>query len=113
MRTSDVADRAGVNVQTLRYYERRGLLDEPPRSSAGYRVYPAEVVTVVRFIKRAEQLGFSLTQVAELLHLAEGGPESGEQARAHAAAWMAVIEAKIADLRQLQDSYPQTNTLWS
>jgi DNA-binding transcriptional MerR regulator len=76
MRTHEVADRAGVNAQTLRYYERRGLLAEPPRSPAGYRDYPTSVVGVVRFVKRSQELGFTLTEVEELLSLAEGGPDS-------------------------------------
>ena len=57
MRSSEVATQSGVNVQTLRYYERRGLLEEPPRSGSGYRAYPADAVAVVRFIKRAQEHG--------------------------------------------------------
>ncbi|MGH9917737.1 MAG: MerR family transcriptional regulator, partial [Nitrososphaerales archaeon] len=60
MRSSEVASRAGVNVQTLRYYERRGILPEPRRSDAGYRSYDAHAVRTVRFVKSAQQLGFSL-----------------------------------------------------
>ena len=60
MRSTELAASAGVNPQTLRYYERRGLLAAPPRSAAGYRAYPAEAVRVVRFVKRAQELGFSL-----------------------------------------------------
>ena len=55
---------AAVNPQTLRYYERRGLLAEPTRSPGGYRTYPADMVRRVRFIKRAQELGFTLTEVA-------------------------------------------------
>jgi MerR family transcriptional regulator, mercuric resistance operon regulatory protein len=80
MRTHEVADRAGVNAQTLRYYERRGLLSAPPRSPSGYRDYPASAVRVLRFVKRAQELGFTLTDVAELLSLAEGGPRSCDRA---------------------------------
>ena len=63
-----------MNTQTLRYYERRGLLPEPERTDSGYRAYGADAVRVVRFVKRAQQLGFTLTDIEELLHLAEGGP---------------------------------------
>ena len=69
MRTKEVADRARVNTQTLRYYERRGLLDAPPRTPAGYREYPSSAVRVLRFVKRAQELGFSLAEIDELLHL--------------------------------------------
>jgi DNA-binding transcriptional MerR regulator len=74
VRTSELATRAAVNPQTLRYYERRGLLTEPARSPAGYRAYPAEALRRVRFIKRAQELGFTLSQVQTLLHLAEEKP---------------------------------------
>jgi DNA-binding transcriptional MerR regulator len=60
MWTGQVARRAGVNVQTLRYYERRGLLPEPARRDSGYRVYGGDAVRIVRFIKRAQEVGFSL-----------------------------------------------------
>lgn len=104
VRTREVADRAGVNTQTLRYYERRGLLDEPPRSAAGYRDYPASAVTVLRFVKRAQELGFSLGEVEGLLALADGGPASCDTARTLAAAHMAELDRKIADLQRMQAS---------
>ncbi len=71
MRTRELADHAAVNPQTLRYYGRRGLLPQPPRSPAGYRDYPAAAVRVIGFIKRAQQLGFTLDQIGELLDLAQ------------------------------------------
>jgi len=107
MRTSEVAGRAGVNPQTLRYYERRGLLPEPPRSTSGYRSYPDETVRVIRFVKRAQELGFSLDEVEELLHLARGGPSSCDTARGLARARLADLSAKIADLERMRDSLLQ------
>ena len=104
MRTREVADRAGVNTQTLRYYERRGLLAEPPRSPAGYREYPPTAVQVLRFVKRAQELGFTLTEVEELLELADGGPDSCDAARALAEGHIADLDRKIADLRQMRTS---------
>jgi len=74
VRTSEVAAAAHVNTQTLRYYERRGLLPEPQRTRSGYRAYTPDAVRVVRFVKRAQQLGFTLDDIEELLHLADGGP---------------------------------------
>jgi DNA-binding transcriptional MerR regulator len=67
LRIGEVAGQAGVNIQTLRFYERRGLLAEPPRRSSGYRQYPLESVSRVRFIKRARELGFTLAEVEEIL----------------------------------------------
>jgi MerR family mercuric resistance operon transcriptional regulator len=69
MRSGDIARAAGVNQQTLRYYERRGLLAEPDRSAGGHRLYPPEAVTVLRVIKAAQRLGFSLDEVADLLEV--------------------------------------------
>lgn len=107
MHTQELAIRAGVNPQTLRYYERRNLLPDPPRSSSGYRAYPDEAVARVRFIKRAQELGFTLGEIAELLHLAGGGPRSCDSARALAETRVDEIERKIADLQRMRDSLGQ------
>jgi MerR family mercuric resistance operon transcriptional regulator len=64
-----LAKQAGVNIETIRYYERQGLLPEPPRRASGYRQYSAEFVKRIQFIKRAQTLGFSLKEIAELLDL--------------------------------------------
>jgi len=66
LRVGDVAARAGVHRETLRYYERRGLIPPPPRRSSGYRQYPVETVERVRLIKWAQGLGFTLREIAEL-----------------------------------------------
>ncbi|WFE53093.1 MerR family transcriptional regulator [Micromonospora sp. WMMD1155] len=101
LRSSQVAAAAGVNPQTLRYYERRGLLAEPDRSLGGHRLYPAEAVTVLRVIKAAQGLGFTLDEVADLLdagqHRHGRHPDAGLQNRARAK--LAEVEAKIADLQ--------------
>ncbi|OLS99376.1 heavy metal-responsive transcriptional regulator [Pseudonocardia sp. CNS-004] len=104
MRISELAGQVGVNPQTLRYYERRGLLDEPPRSPGGYRDYPGAAVELLRFIKRAQQLGFTLDEVEELLHLDQGGPDSCDAARTVALARKTDLEARIADLKRMRDS---------
>src|SRR5713101_3882193 len=69
MKIGEVADRGGVNLQTIRYYEREGLLPQPPRLPSGYRVYTQPTVRRVRFIKRAQELGFTLAEIRELLSL--------------------------------------------
>ena len=68
LRTSELARQCGLNLQTLRYYERRGLLPQPPRRGA-FRTYADEAVRIVQFIKRAQELGFSLDEVEQLLRL--------------------------------------------
>ncbi len=104
MRSSEVASQAGVNVQTLRYYERRGILPEPQRSGSGYRSYDAQAVRTVRFIKGAQQVGFSLAEIDALLGLALGGPRSCDAARGLATEKIGVLEAKIARLSAMRDS---------
>lgn len=104
MRTSEVAGRAGVNTETLRYYERRGLLAEPARTPGGYRDYPVSAVGLLRFIKRAQELGFTLDEVEELLHLDDGGPDSCDAARTLAVSRRADLESRIADLQRMRDS---------
>lgn len=102
MRTSQVALRAGVNPQTLRYYERRGLLPEPARLESGYRSYDSRSVATIRFVKRAQALGFTLTEIEALLHLAAGGPESCEGAHAMASQKIGELDAKIASLQAMR-----------
>jgi len=104
MRTGQVARQSGVNIQTLRYYERRGLLQAPPRRPSGYREYTSQAVEVVRFVKRAQELGFNLDEVESLLDLAAGGPASCDKARGLATQKLAELDRKITSLRALQGS---------
>ena len=104
MRSGQVARDAGVNVETLRYYERRGILQAPERRASGYREYTEEAVGVIRFVKRAQELGFSLDEVETLLTLATGGPESCDSARALATRKLGDLDAKMRSIRAMQDS---------
>ena len=104
MRTSELAGRAGVHAETLRYYERRGLLEEPPRTAGGYRDYPVSAVGLLRFVKRAQELGFTLDEVEELLHLDDGGPDSCDAARGLAERRRDDLASRIADLQRMHDS---------
>ena len=67
-----LAREAGVNVETVRYYQRIKLIDEPPSGLSGYRHYPRETIARIRFVKRAQQLGFTLSEIGELLELGDG-----------------------------------------
>jgi Hg(II)-responsive transcriptional regulator len=104
MRTGELAGRAGVNTETLRYYERRGLLERPPRTNGGYRDYPSGAVELLRFIKRAQELGFTLDEVEELLHLGNGGPDACDTARVLAEHRKSDLDRRIADLQLMRDS---------
>jgi Hg(II)-responsive transcriptional regulator len=104
VRTSEAAAQAHVNVQTLRYYERRGLLPEPARSASGYRDYGDDAVRMVRFVKRAQQLGFTLDGIEDLLHLAGGGPDSCDEARAMARSRIDDLQLRIDELARMRDA---------
>jgi len=93
-----LAKETGVNLETVRYYERRGLLPKPPRSASGYRLFPAEAARRLRFIRRAQELGFSLREIRELLALRVSPRAKSTEIRARAEAKIADIEAKITTL---------------
>ena len=102
LRTGELAAQAGVNVQTLRYYERRGLLKEPKRRSSGYRAYPPEAVQLLLFVKRAQELGFTLTEIEDLLRLRADQKASCSEVRARAESKIEDIEQKLRHLRAMK-----------
>lgn len=98
-----LAAEAGVHVETIRYYQRRGLLAEPPKPDGGaQRRYPRAAVRRVRFVKRAQALGFTLDEVGALLQLDEAGACAATRERATAK--LQTIDAKLADLRAMRQS---------
>ncbi|NES14990.1 MULTISPECIES: MerR family transcriptional regulator [Micromonospora] len=101
LRSGELAGAAGVNRQTLRYYERRGLLAEPRRSAGGHRLYPREALTTLRVIKTAQRLGFTLDEIAELVDLGthRHGRRPDASLQRRAAAKLTEIEGRIADLQ--------------
>lgn len=101
MRIGKVAAEAGVNIQTLRYYERRGLVPEPQRGNSGYRAYDPDTVRLVRFIKRAQELGFTLREIEDLIELRQS-PRRGAEVRAVAAAKVEDIERRIRQLKAMR-----------
>ncbi len=94
-----LARSAGVNVETIRYYQRVGLLKEPEKPAYGYRYYPADTVARIGFIKRAQQLGFTLKEIAELLSLGDG---HCTDIQALAERKRDKIEQQISDLQAIQ-----------
>jgi Hg(II)-responsive transcriptional regulator len=95
-----LARAAGVGIETVRYYQQRGLLPAPVLRGS-YRYYPASAADRIRFIKRAQELGFTLDEIAGLLRLQDGGDR--QQLRALASAKAAQIEQKMQDLRRMHD----------
>jgi len=96
-----LARAAGVNVETVRYYQRIGLIAEPPRPAQGFRSYPPGTVERITFIKRAQALGFSLAEIGELLELGDG---RCADVRARAEAKRAMVAARIGELEALRDT---------
>lgn len=96
MTISRLAGAAGVNVETVRFYQRSGLIEEPARPCSGYRTYGAEDVRRIRFIKRAQLLGFTLDEIANLLKLE--GAQTCVETRGLAVKKLAMVEEKLSDL---------------
>jgi len=104
LRTGELAKRGGVNVESLRFYEREGLLPEPPRRPSGYRRYPPDAVSRVRFIKRTQELGFSLREIKELLTLKVDPETTCADLKALTEAKIADVEQKIRDLQAIREA---------
>jgi MerR family transcriptional regulator, copper efflux regulator len=101
-----LASEVGINLETVRFYERQGLLPKPPRSASGYRLFPADAARRLRFIKRAQELGFSLTEIRELLALRTSPRTTSAEIRKCAEAEIADIEGKIKSLDSMRNSLP-------
>lgn len=104
MRIGEVASRAGVNRQTLRFYEREGLLPGPTRRANGYREYPPRTVALVQFIKRAQELGFSLDEAKALSELQQTADRDRPRVRALAEAKLADVRQRIAQLHAIEQA---------
>src|SRR6476620_10463615 len=104
LKIGEVAELSGVNLQTVRYYEREKLLPKAPRLASGYRVFPNDTVRRVRFIKRAQELGFTLSEIRELLTLRIDHERDRSDVRAIAEAKLADIEEKIRTLTAMKDA---------
>lgn len=106
-----LAKQAGVNLETVRYYERRGLLPKAPRSASGYRLFPTDSARRLRFIRRAQELGFSLKEIRELLSLRVSRTTTSRDIRARAEAKIADIEAKIRSLDSIKKTLRKLTTV--
>jgi MerR family copper efflux transcriptional regulator len=102
LKIGELAEQGQVNLQTIRYYEREGLLPKPPRLASGYRVFSSDAVRRVRFIKRAQELGFSLREIKELLAIRLDPERDCSAVRKLAKAKVTDIEQKIRTLQAMQ-----------
>jgi MerR family transcriptional regulator, copper efflux regulator len=103
MRIGKASREAGVNAQTLRYYERRGLLPKTSRLASGYREYDSATVALVRFIKNAQELGFTLAEIEELVSLRANRSRSDEDVRRLATMKIEEMERRIRQLQEMKD----------
>lgn len=101
---SKVAQLSGVGVETVRFYERQGLIEQPPKPDNGFRSYPPETVRRIRFIRRAKDIGFSLREIHELLGLYFDEQTSCREVRERAEVKIADMESKIADLNRMKSA---------
>lgn len=105
MRISKAAKAAGVGVETIRFYERKGLVAQPTRPAAGgFRSYPAETVARIQFIRQAQDIGFSLREIRELLSLQLDPSADCGEVRAHAQTKLDEVKRKITSLESMKEA---------
>lgn len=102
LQRAGLARRTGCNLETIRYYEKIGMLPNPPRTPAGYRVYDESHVSRLRFIMRARELGFSIEEIGGLLGLVDGGTQTCAEVKERTELHLADVRSKIADLRRIE-----------
>jgi len=102
LKRAELASRSGCNIETIRYYEKTGMLPNPPRSPAGYRLYGDHHVARLRFILRARELGFSLEDIRGLLDLVDGGTQTCAEVKARTERHLADIRTRISDLKRIE-----------
>jgi MerR family transcriptional regulator, copper efflux regulator len=100
--TGQLAQAAGVNLQTVRYYERRGLLPEPSRTASGHRKYGPADVERLRFVRRAQALGFTLREIEDLLELTAGTAVTAAAVRSRVQAKVADLDSRITELQRIR-----------
>jgi len=103
---------AGVSVDTIRYYERLGLLEKPARTRAGYRLYPPTIVNRLTLVRNARRFGFSLREIAAFLHVRDSGGAPCRAVRAAAERMLQAIDQQIDDLRARRETMRQTLRAW-
>ena len=108
LQRAELARRTGCNLETIRYYEKIGMMPDPPRTASGYRVYDDAHVSRLRFILRARELGFSIEQIRGLLDLVEGGTQTCAEVKERTELHLADVRAKIADLKRIENVLAET-----
>lgn len=102
LRRAELARRTRCNLETIRFYEKIGMLPDPPRTAAGYRVYDEDHVSRLRFILRSRELGFSIEEIRGLRDLVDGGNQTCAEVKERTERHLADVRSKIADLRRIE-----------
>jgi MerR family mercuric resistance operon transcriptional regulator len=102
LQRAELARRTGCNLETIRYYEKIGMMPDPPRTASGYRVYDEAHVSRLRFILRARELGFAIEEIRGLLGLVDGGTQTCAEVKERTERHLADVRAKIADLKRIE-----------
>ena len=102
LQRAELASRTGCNIETIRYYEKIGIMPDPPRTSAGYRVYDQDHVSRLRFVLRGRELGFAIEEIRGLLELVDGGTQTCAEVKERTERHLAGVRSKIADLRRIE-----------
>lgn len=113
LQRAGLAQRTGCNLETIRYYERIGMMPDPPRTASGYRIYDDSHVARLRFILRARELGFAIEQIRGLLDLVDCGAQTCAEVKERTERHLADVRAKIADLRRIEKVLASTAALCS
>ena len=108
LQRAELARRTSCNLETIRYYEKTGMMPDPPRTASGYRVYDDAHISRLRFILRARELGFSIEHIRGLLDLVDGGTQTCAEVKERTELHLADVRAKIADLKRIEKVLAET-----
>lgn len=108
IKRAELARRSGCNIETIRYYEKIGVLPDPPRTASGYRLYDEKHLVRLRFILRARELGFPIGEIRGLLGLVDGAAPTCAEVKARTEKHLADVRARISDLRRIERVLAQT-----
>ena len=108
LQRAELARRTGCNLETIRYYEKTGMMPDPPRTASGYRIYDDSHVSRLCFILRARELGFSIEQIRGLLDLVDGGTQTCAEVKDRTEQHLADVRAKIVDLQRIEKVLAET-----
>lgn len=112
LKIGEVAKQTGIGIETLRFYERSGLLDKPVRTEAGYRLYGADALTTLEFIKRAQVLGFTLTEINRIISESRSGESPCDEVRTIVRQRLVELDERLAQMQLYRDAVAKTLRQW-